>query len=184
MTIARRVALLVLAAALLEIVAVSQITVLTVNADLAPLVVMSVGLLAGSVVGAAAGFGMGLFLDLALVQTLGVTSLVLVVVGYTAGRLREGSDPQGAAVPIAAGAGATAIATIGYAIIQFLLGVDSPVSYLLLRDIVTTILVNTLIAAPVFAVMRRLLNGALPDDPRRRRRRAYTTGGLSPLHRA
>lgn len=184
MTIAGRVAALVLGAALLEIVAVSQISILTVNADLSPLVVMSVGLLAGSVVGAAAGFGMGLFLDLALVQTLGVSSLILLVVGYAAGRLREGSDPQGALVPIAAGAAATAIATIGYAIIQFLLGVDSPVSFLLLRDIITTIVVNTLIAAPVFAVARRLLIGALPDDPRRRRRRAYTTGGLSPLSRS
>ena len=57
-------------------------------------------------------------------------------------------------------------------------------SLLLLRDIVTTILVNTVIAAPVFALVRRALLGALPDDPRRRRQRAYTTGGLSPLHRA
>ena len=126
MTIARRVGLLVVGFALLEIVAVSQISILTVSADLSPLVVMAVGLLAGSVVGAAAGFGMGLFLDLALVQTLGVSSLVLLVVGYVAGRLREGPNPHGAIVPVAAGAGATAIATVGYAIIQFLLGVDSP----------------------------------------------------------
>jgi hypothetical protein len=33
--------------------------------------------------------------------------------------------------------------------------------------------------------VRRVLEGALPDDPRRRRRRrAYTTGGLSPLSRS
>ena len=44
-------------------------------------------------------------------------------------------------------------------------------------------LVNTLIALPVYAVVRRLIQPALPDDPRRRRRRAYTTGGLSPLQR-
>ncbi len=32
------------------------------------------------------------------------------------------------------------------------------------------------------AIVRRALDGALPEDPRRRRRRrAYTTGGLSPL---
>ena len=41
-----------------------------------------------------------------------------------------------------------------------------------------------LIAMPVVAVVRRWLMPAMPEDPRRRRRRAYTTGGLSPLHKA
>jgi hypothetical protein len=67
------------------------------------------------------------------------------------------------------------------ALIQFLLGVDSPVSGLLLQQIIITVLVNSLIALPVYALVRRVLHPALPEDPRRRRRRAYTTGGLSPL---
>jgi rod shape-determining protein MreD len=179
-----RVVVLALLSALLEIVAVSQISVFGVSADLTPLIVMSIGLLTGSVSGAAAGFGMGLFLDLALVQTLGLQSLIYTVIGYGAGRLRELRDPQGAIVPIAAGAAATAIATIGYSIVQFLLGVDAPVSFLLVRDIITTIVFNTILAVPVFAIARRWLTPALPDDPARRRRRAYTTGGLSPLSRA
>jgi hypothetical protein len=69
------------------------------------------------------------------------------------------------------------------ALIQFLLGVDAPVSFLLAQQIFVAVLVNTLIALPVYAVVRRLIQPALPDDPRRRRRRAYTTGGLSPLQR-
>jgi len=182
--LALRIAVLALVAALLEIVAVSQVSIFGVSADLSPLVVMSVGLLCGSVPGAFVGFGVGLFLDLALFQTLGVSSLIYTTVGFGAGRLRELRDPQGAAVPVAAGAAATAIATIGYAIVQFLLGVDAPVSWLLLREIVATIAINTLIAIPVYAIARRWLMPALPDDPRRRRRRAYTTGGLSPLSRA
>jgi rod shape-determining protein MreD len=179
-----RVVVLALGAALLEIVAVSQVSVFGVSADLTPLIVMSIGLLTGSIPGAAAGFGMGLFLDLTLVQTLGVESLIYTVIGYGAGRLRELRDPQGAIVPVAAGAAVTAIATIGYAIIQFLLGVDAPVSLLLVRDIITTIVFNTVLAIPVFAVARRWLSPVLPDDPVRRRRRAYTTGGLSPLSRS
>ena len=47
-----------------------------------------------------------------------------------------------------------------------------------------SIAVNTIIALPVYSVVRRLLLPLLPDDPRRRRRRAYTTGGLSPISRA
>jgi rod shape-determining protein MreD len=178
-----RIAILAVAATLLEIAAVSQVSFFGVSADLTPLVVMSIGLLTGSVSGAVVGFGMGLFLDLALVQTLGLNSLIYIVVGYGAGRLRELRDPQGALVPIAAGAAATGIATIGYSVVQFLLGVDAPVSFLLIRDIVTTIFINTLLALPVFAVIRRCLISTLPEDPHRRRRRAYTTGGLSPLSR-
>jgi len=86
-------------------------------------------------------------------------------------------------VPIALGAAATAFAGVGMAIIQFLLGVDTPVSWLLLQQIFITVLVNALISLPVYSLVRRLIEPALPQDPRRRRRRAYTTGGLSPLQR-
>ena len=53
------------------------------------------------------------------------------------------------------GAAATAFAGIGMALIQFLLGVNAPVSLLLLQQIFITILVNTLIALPVYALVRR-----------------------------
>jgi rod shape-determining protein MreD len=168
----------------LQVSAVTQLEVFGTNADLLPLVVAAVGLLAGSIAGASFGFFVGLFLDLALVQTVGLSSLVLVGVGYAAGRFRELRDPQSALVPLAVGGAATAAATIGYSLMQFLLGVDAPVSLLLAREIIATILLNSIIATPVYAIVRRMLAPALPDDPRRRRRRAYTTGGLSPLSRA
>jgi len=76
------------------------------------------------------------------------------------------------------------VATIGYSVMQFLLGVDAPVSFLLVREVLATILLNALLAGVVHAAVRRWLQPALPEDPRRRRRRAYTTGGLSPLSRA
>jgi rod shape-determining protein MreD len=163
--------------------AVSQISVFGVSADLTPLVVMSVGLLTGSMLGAITGFGIGLFVDMVFVQTLGVTSLLYIAIGYWSGRVRELRDPSHSLVPLAMGAAATAFAGIGLALIQFLLGVDAPVSLLLVQQILITILVNTLIALPVYALVRRVIQPALPEDPRRRRRRAYTTGGLSPLQR-
>ncbi len=170
-------------AVIVQEAAVSQISIFGVSADLTPLIVMSVGLLAGSLAGAIMGFGVGLFVDLALVQTLGVTSLLYIVIGYWSGRLRELRDPAHGLVPLALGAAATAVAGLGMAIIQFLLGVDSPVSLLLLQQIFISVLVNSLIALPVYALVRRLIKPVLPDDPRRRRRRAYATGGLSPLSR-
>ena len=179
-----RLAAIAVVTVLVQISAVSQVSLLGVTADLSPLVVASVGLLCGSVVGAVVGFAIGLFVDTALLQTLGVSSLVLLLVGYWAGRLRELRDPAHALTPLAVGAAATAVATIGFSLVQFLLGVDAPVSLLLLRDILVTIVVNAALAMPVYAVVRRVLLRVLPDDPRRRRRRAYVTGGLSPLSRA
>ena len=164
--------------------AISQISIFGVSADITPLVVMSLGLLAGSLTGAVMGFGIGLFVDLVLVHTLGVTSLLYIGIGYWSGRLRELRDPAHGLVPLACGAAATAFAGVGMAFIQFLLGVDAPVSLLLAQQIFISVLVNTLISLPVYAVVRRILRPVLPDDPRRRRRRAYTTGGLSPLQRS
>jgi len=176
-----RLAVLVFATVIVQEAAISQISVFGTSADLTPLVVMSVGLLAGSVPGAITGFGMGLLVDMMLFQTLGVTSLLYIAIGYWSGRLRELRDPAHGLVPMAAGAAATAFAGLGMTVIQFLLGVNSPVSLLLLQQIFIAMLVNTLISLPVYAAVRRLLMPALPEDPRRRRRRAYATGGLSPL---
>lgn len=167
----------------LQQAAISQISIFGVSADITPLVVMSIGLLTGSLLGAIAGFGIGLFVDTVAVQTLGVTSLLYIAIGYWSGRLRELRDPAHGLVPLALGAAATAFAGIGMTLIQFLLGVESPVSLLLVQQLFIVVLVNTLIALPVYAAVRRIIQPALPDDPRRRRRRAYTTGGLSPLQR-
>jgi rod shape-determining protein MreD len=178
-----RLALLGFFTVLIQVAGVSQVSIFGVSADLTPLVVMSIGLLTGSMLGAVTGFGIGLLVDMLLVQTLGVTSLLYIAVGYWSGRLRELRDPAHGLVPLGVGAVATAFTGIGMAMIQFLLGVDSPVSLLLVQQIFITVLVNTLIALPVYALVRRIIRPALPDDPRRRRRRAYTTGGLSPLQR-
>jgi rod shape-determining protein MreD len=179
-----RLALLGLIGGIVQLTTVSQISVFGVPADLSPLLVASVGFLCGSVPGAVFGFCLGLFVDTVLLQTLGVNSLVVTAVGYGAGRVRELRDPAHTLAPVLVGAAATAIAAVGFSLLQFLLGVEAPVSLDLLRQILMTIVLNTLLALPVYVVCRRVVLPFLPDDPRRRRRRAYTTGGLSPLSRA
>ena len=165
-----------------QIGVVSEVPVFGVNADVSSLLVAFVGLMCGSTVGAACGFAVGLLIDLTLLQTLGLTSLVFTLIGFWCGRLRELRDPQGALTPLLGGAGASAVALVGYSLMEFMLGVDAPVSFELLREIVFGVIVNTIVALPMWFVTRRALEGALPDDPRRRRRRrSYTTGGLSPL---
>jgi rod shape-determining protein MreD len=182
--IVTRLAAVALIGVIVQMAAISQITVFGVPADLSPLLVASVGLLAGSVTGATFGFAVGLLVDTALLQTLGVSSLLLTTVGYGAGRLRELRDPAHGLAPMAVGAAAAAVYALGFVILQFMLGAEIPVNLPLLRQVLITILLDALFALPVYALMRRVLQTFLPDDPRRRRRRAYTTGGLSPLSRA
>ena len=177
--LALRLALLAIVAVLVQIAAVAQLTLFGATPDLAPLIVVSAGLLAGPIAGAVMGFSMGLFVDFALLQTLGVSSLVLVIVGHFAGRLRETvRDPEAALLPLAAGAAGTAVALVVFSIMQFLLGVEAPVSLELFRQILSTVLINTLLALPVHALVRRVLGPALPETRRRRRR---PTSPLSPL---
>jgi rod shape-determining protein MreD len=180
-----RLALLAIAVVFFQIGVVSEVPVFGVNADLSPLLVAFVGLLCGSTLGAASGFAVGLLVDLALLQTLGLSSLIFTLIGYGCGRLRELRDPQAALTPLLVGAAASAVSLVGYSLMEFMLGVDAPVSFELLRQIVLGVVVNTIVALPMWVLVRRVLDGALPEDPRRRRsRRAYTTGGLSPLSRS
>ncbi|HEY1689094.1 MAG TPA: rod shape-determining protein MreD [Solirubrobacteraceae bacterium] len=181
-----RITLLAVVVVFVQIGAISEVPIFGVNVEIAPLLAAFVGLICGSVPGAVAGFGIGLLIDLTLAQTLGITSLLFTLIGFWAGRLHELRDPQGALVPVAIGAVAATIALLGYSIIEFLLGVDAPVSFELLRQIVLGVLVDAIVALPFWLIVKRVLEGGLPQDPRRRRRsrRAYSTGGLSPLSRS
>lgn len=174
-----RLALMALVVVLLQTSALSQVSLLGASPDIAPLVVASVGLLAGPVAGALMGFGVGLLTDVALLQTLGISSLVYVIVGHYSGLMRDNArDPQATLLPLAAGALGTFVALTVFSLLQFLLGVDAPISFELVRQIISTVLINTLIALPVHAAVRRALGTAF--DPRRKRRRR-SRPGLSPL---
>ncbi len=84
--VAARVAVLAIVIVFLQTGVISEVPILGVAIDLTPLVVAFVGLQCGSLAGAVAGFGIGLLVDLTLVQTLGLTSLI-----FTGDRLRGGA---------------------------------------------------------------------------------------------
>ena len=135
--------------------------------------------------GAVFGFCLGLFIDVSLYQTLGVSSLVFTAVGYGAGRIRELRDPAHGLAPVAVGAAATAIAAIGFTLLQFLLGVQAPgLAAAAARDPDDRSCSTRCSRCPSTRSCAAHCCPFLPEDPRRRRRRAYTTGGLSPISRA
>jgi rod shape-determining protein MreD len=170
--IAVRIALILLVTVLLQTSFFSYLSFLGTTPNLLPVVIVALGLLGGAVVGAVCGFAAGLLLDSVLLQTLGVTSLVLLSIGYLAGRYREGATITNSLIPPALIAGFTLLGAIGFAALELMLGVDASVSLLVVREIVVQALLAGLLAFPFYPLIRRLLRPALVDyspSPRQRR---------------
>lgn len=176
-----RVGLVLVVALVVQISGLSQISVLGGNANLLPLVVGAVAFLAGSVPGAIAGFAAGLLLDLSLGSTLGASSLVLTAVGYGAGRYREVRDPAHGLAPIPFAAATSAGYAAGIAGVSLMLGVEASVSVLVLRELIVTVVLNTLLALPVYWLLRRILREVLLADPFARGRRREQNMAAGPI---
>jgi rod shape-determining protein MreD len=176
-----RLGVLLLTAVVLQLSALGQMGALGGHADLVPLVVAAVAYYAGSVAGCGTGFAAGVLLDLATGATMGASSLVLTAVGYTVGRFRELRDPAHALLPIPVGAAATFGWVAAYAAVSFMLDIGATVSPLVIRDALVTVLLNALLALPVFAACRWLLRPALAVDPLDLRRRRRTPREAGPI---
>jgi rod shape-determining protein MreD len=176
-----RAGILLLVCVVLQISAVGQIGVLGSSANLVPLVVAAVALYGGSITGAAFGFAMGIVLDLATGQAVGVSSLVLTAMGYAVGRFREVRDPAHGLIAIPVGTAATLGFVATFAAVSFMLDIGAKISPLIFRDMLVTTLVNGVISIPVFAICRKLIRPSLVVDPfesRRRRRPPTETGPI------
>jgi rod shape-determining protein MreD len=176
-----RVGALLLVAVVLQLSALNQLSILGGHADLVVLVVAAVAYYAGSVTGSATGFAAGLLLDLLSGATMGASSLVLTAVGYGVGRFREVRDPSHGLLPVLVGALATAAWVVAFAAVSLMLDIGARVSPLVIRDMIVTVLLNALLALPVFTGCRKLLRPSLAVDPlelRRRRRPPREAGPL------
>lgn len=176
-----RCGLLLLLAMVLQVSTFSQVDALGGNADITVLVVAAIALYSGSVPGAIAGFAAGLLLDLALGANLGATSLVLTVVGYFVGRFMELRDPAHGLIPLPVALAASAAYVCGVAITQFMLDIGASVSVLAVREMIATVLLNTILALPVFALVRRVVRPVLLYDPMERRRRRQAPQSTGPI---
>ncbi len=163
-----RLALLILFTVILQVAFFSRISFLGATPDFITVVVVCLGLLGGGVIGAVCGFAAGLLADSALLQTLGVTSLTLLAAGYLAGRYREGWEITSPLVPPLLAGGLTLLAASAFALIQVMLGVDAPVSVLVVREVIVKAVLSFLLMFPVFPLVRRIVRPALVDDSSRR----------------
>jgi rod shape-determining protein MreD len=181
-----RIGLLLIVTVVLQVSFFSYLSVLGAAPYVVPVVVVALGLLGGGVVGAACGFAAGLLLDSVLLQTLGVSSLVLLLVGYFAGRYREGIEITGTVVPALLSGAFTLLAAAGFSAIELMLGVDAPVSLLVVREILVQGLLGVVLGFGVYPLVRRMVRPALIDyTPAKRllgggrRRRSRRGGGVS-----
>lgn len=165
--IAGRIAGILVVAALLQLSFFSHLRFIGAVPDFAVVVVVVLGLLGGAVLGAGLGFGLGLLLDALLVQTLGITSLVLLIAGYLAGRWREGFDITNSLTPPLVCGGLTVVAGLAMAGIQLTLGVDAPISLAVLPEIFAQGLLGIVLGAGAYPAIRRLLEPALIEEPGR-----------------
>jgi rod shape-determining protein MreD len=165
-----RLALVILVIALAQVACFSGMVIFGTSPDIAILVVISLGLLGGSVTGAVSGFATGLLIDCLLMQTLGAFALAMLAVGYVAGRYRENiGRPTRGAIPLLGGA-LTLLAVVAFAAIQVGTGVDADVSTIVIRDAVIKTAIGAALAIPVFLGVRLLVRPALVDERRSARR--------------
>jgi rod shape-determining protein MreD len=174
--IAVRIALVVVVAVLLQVSFFSYLSFFGSIPELVPVVVATLGLLGGAVVGAAVGFAAGFLLDSVLLQILGVSSLALLAVGYLGGRYREGYEISSSLVPPLIVGALTLAYAAGFAALQLMLGVSTPVSLVILRDIIVKGLLGTLLALVVYPLVRRIVRPALVDDSLRAGRAPIRAG--------
>lgn len=161
--IALRIAAVVLLAVITQLAFFSYIDVLGASPNVVAVVVAVLGLLGGAVVGATCGFAAGLLLDCLLLQTLGISSLALLLVGYLGGRYRESFEVGGRwAAPLLVG-GLVALGATAFAATQLMLGVDAEVSVAFLREILVQGAFAVLLALPLYPLIRRVLAPALID---------------------
>jgi rod shape-determining protein MreD len=165
-----RLVAIVLLAVLLQLSFFSQIELLRTSPDILPAVVVAIGLLGGSLTGAVTGFSVGLLIDCLLVEALGATSLVLLSVGYLAGLYRERFDVTNALVPPLLCMGLTLFAELAFGAVQLMLGFDSPISALVLRDVAIKSIYAFFLGIPIYIGIRRALRPALIEERVVRRR--------------
>jgi rod shape-determining protein MreD len=125
------------------------------SADLVLVLLTAVALLRGTIFGALAGFYAGFLLDAANLGTLGLSSLLLTLVGYWIGRYGETTGRDRAHAPLLAIAVVTVLYSLGSLAMHSLLG--DPVSARSGLDAIpAAIVLNLLLTIPVYALCRRI----------------------------
>jgi rod shape-determining protein MreD len=158
-----KAAVVLFVAAVAQVSVFSQLHVFGAVPDLLLVTLVAVALLRGSVVGAVGGFFAGLLVDTATLGTLGLTSLVLTLAGYWIGRYGETTGRDRVHAPFLSVAVVTVLYQLGLLVVHFVLGESAPAAAVA-RSLFPAIVLNLILTAPVYALVRRLLRPADRDE--------------------
>jgi rod shape-determining protein MreD len=157
MSSAIRAAALVVLVAVVQVSILAPISILGGTPDALLVALVCLALLRGSIAGAIAGFVGGLLVDIATLGTLGITALVLTVVGYWAGRYGETTGRGRAhAVPLTV-AVMTVLVALGGLGLHYMLGETVSAHRALVTTLLPAIPLNLLLAWPLNRLCRTLL---------------------------
>jgi rod shape-determining protein MreD len=141
---------------LLQVTIVTPLEVVSGHPDVVLAFIVALALLRGPMLGAVAGFWAGLLLDSAALAPPGLSSLVLTLAGYWAGRFGLATTRSSPHPPLIAVALATVWVAVGSTVLNFLLGQSVPASELFGRVLLPTLALNVLIMFPVYRLAERL----------------------------
>ena len=154
---AARASAVVFVAAMLQIVIVSSLLIGGGAPDLLLVTVVALGLLRGSVPGAVFGFLGGLVVDVVTLDTLGISSLVLTLAGFWAGRYAETTGRDRRVAPLIAVGSITLLAALFAAVLHYLLGDVVVVRHALFTALAPAFVLNLLLALPVYRLVRGIV---------------------------
>jgi rod shape-determining protein MreD len=158
------VAVCVFVAAILQVTLVASINIAGGSADILLLSLLAIALLRGAVVGAVAGFFGGLLIDVMTLDTLGVSALLYALAGYWTGRYGETTGRDRGHAPLLAVLVVTiAIAFAGLGL-HGLLGEDVSARRALFDALLPGLVLNVLLAGPVWALSRSVLRRPTTSD--------------------
>lgn len=152
-------------AAMLQVVIVSSMVVGGGAPDLLLVTVVALGLLRGSIPGAVLGFVGGIVVDISTLGTLGVTSLVLTLAGFWAGRYGETTGRDRRLAPILAVGTITLLAGVFGYVLYYLLAEEVVARHALLTALAPAFVLNLILALPVHRLVRAIVGEEQRAEP-------------------
>jgi len=133
--------------------------------DLLLVTVVALGLLRGSIPGAVLGFVGGIVVDISTLGTLGVTSLVLTLAGFWAGRYGETTGRNRRFAPIIAVGAITLLAGVFGYVLHYLLDEEVVARHVLVTALAPAFVLNLVLALPVHRLVRAIVGEEMRAEP-------------------
>jgi rod shape-determining protein MreD len=153
-------AVVIVAALLLQTTVFADLRLLGARPELLYLVTIVFAFLDGPSAGTVAGFTSGMAEDFLLDQPKGITALTLTLLGYVVGLLRQYVVTPSPLFPVLLVAGGTFLGTLFYGVVSFLIGELEVSTAYLLRVAVLSALYNALLTPLLFPVLRRVVEAS------------------------